>query len=285
MRLIRGAEVAEVMNSWMRNELAGLEEESPKLAIVRVGENPDDVSYERGAVKRMEKIGLRCECDTFPGDISDEKFREAFAKINADEDVTGILLLRPLPPQIDENAVIREISPEKDLDGISPVNMAKLYMGDDTCFAPCTAEAVIEVLDYAGVRLQGKNVVVIGRSLVVGKPLAQLLMQRNATVTVVHTRTADPEKICAQADVVIAAAGKARLVDASYIKPGAVVIDVGIHFDPETQKLCGDVNLESLGDLPSAATPVPGGVGSVTTSVLAIHLIRAAKQSGKMKME
>lgn len=281
MRLIKGADVAAVMNSWMQNELARYEGEPPKLAIVRVGENPDDISYERGAVKRMEKIGLRSECFTFPGDIGNEAFQEEFAKINADTDVDGILLLRPLPAQIDEKAVTQMIDPSKDLDGISPVNMAKLYMGDDTCFAPCTAEAVLEVLDYAGVRLQGKRVVVIGRSLVVGKPLALLLLQRNATVTVVHTRTVHPEEICAQADILIAAAGKARLVDSRYVKKDAVVVDVGIHYDQTLNRLCGDVNLEDLGELPSAATPVPGGVGTVTTSMLASHLIRAARQNGK----
>lgn len=285
MELLKGADVAAVMNTWMKQELEKLEGEAPKLAILRVGENPDDLSYERGAKKRMEKIGLRCETYVFPANISHQAFAKEFQKINEDADVTGILLLRPLPEQIDEQAIVAMIDPLKDLDGISPANMAKLYMGDDTGFAPCTAEAVIEMLDYAGVRLQGKNVVVIGRSLVIGKPAAQLLMQRNATVTVVHSRSVNSEEICRRADVLVVAAGKKKLVNAAYVKEGGVVIDVGIHYDPDTGKMCGDADTESVGTKASVVTPVPGGVGAVTTSMLASHLIRAAKLQGKMPTE
>lgn len=278
MRRIRGMEVANKMNARMQEELQSWDGPVPKLAIVRVGERPDDLAYERGACKRMEKIGLRCEVSVFPETITAEDFAKSFAQINADPDVNGILLLRPLPKHLKEERIITQIDPAKDLDGISPVNMAKLYQGDPTGFAPCTAEAVVEILKYAEIDLTGKNVAIIGRSLVIGKPLAQLMLQENATVTTVHTRTRNPQEICKRADIVVAAAGKARMVDASYIGQDAIVLDVGINYDEKEQKLCGDVDLESLEGIASMGTPVPGGVGSVTTSVLASHLMRAAKQ-------
>ena len=278
MRRIRGIEVANQMNEQMQEELRTWEGAIPKLAIVRVGERPDDLAYERGACKRMEKIGLRCEVSAFPESICAEDFSKFFARINADPDVSGILLLRPLPKHLNEEQILTQIDSAKDLDGISPVNMAKLYRGDPTCFAPCTAEAVMEILRYADIDLTGKNVTIIGRSLVIGKPLAQLMLQANATVTTVHTRTKNPADICRRADIVVAAAGKARMVDASYVGQDAIVLDVGINYDEKEQKLCGDVDLDSLEGIASIGTPVPGGVGSVTTSVLASHLIRAAKQ-------
>ena len=182
---------------------------------------------------------------------------------------------RPLPKHIDEKAVENRIDPRKDLDGISPVNLAKVYAGDETGYAPCTAEAVIEMLDYAGVDIKGKRVTVVGRSLVIGKPVAMLLMKRNATVTVVHTKTVDMAATCKHAEILVAAAGSAKMIKPEYVADGAVVIDVGINVDEEG-KLCGDVDFEAIGNIASIATPVPGGVGSVTTSVLAKHLVKAA---------
>ena len=180
-----------------------------------------------------------------------------------------------MPKHIDEKAVENRIDPRKDLDGISPVNLAKVYAGDETGYAPCTAEAVIEMLDYAGVDIKGKRVTVVGRSLVIGKPVAMLLMKRNATVTVVHTKTVDMAATCKHAEILVAAAGSARMIKPEYVADGAVVIDVGINVDEEG-KLCGDVDFEAIGNIASIATPVPGGVGSVTTSVLAKHLVKAA---------
>ncbi|MCR5397565.1 MAG: bifunctional 5,10-methylenetetrahydrofolate dehydrogenase/5,10-methenyltetrahydrofolate cyclohydrolase, partial [Lachnospiraceae bacterium] len=188
----------------------------------------------------------------------------------------GILLLKPLPKQIDEKEVERCIDQRKDLDGISPMNMAKVYAGEKDGFAPCTAEAVVEVLDYAGIDLTGKRVTVIGRSLVIGKPVAQLLIRKNATVTTCHTKTLDMPARCKEAEVLVAAAGVAKMVTADYVSEDAVVIDVGINVDSDGN-LCGDVDFDAVAEKTSLITPVPGGVGSVTTSVLAKHLLRAAQ--------
>jgi len=185
-------------------------------------------------------------------------------------------LLRPLPKQIDEKAITDMIDPKKDVDGISPVSMAKVFMGEEDGFAPCTAEAVIEMLKFTGMELSGKRAVVAGRSLVVGKPLAMLLMKENCTVTVCHSRTKDLKAVCREADILAAAIGKAKKIDGTYISEGAAVFDVGINVD-EDGTLCGDVAFETLDESVALATPVPGGVGTVTTSVLAKHVIRAAK--------
>lgn len=275
MEILKGADVVAAINQSIKDELAGMSY-VPKLAIVRVGEKPDDISYERGATKRMETVGLRCESYHFPEDITDEEFKKEFMKINDDEDVDAILLLRPLPKHIKESDIEKMINPVKDVDGISPANMAKIYSGDKTGFAPCTPTAVIEMLDYAGIDLTGKRVAIVGRSLVVGKPLAMLMLGRNATVTVCHTKTVDMKVRCKEAEIVVAAAGRAKMLNNEYIGEGAVVVDVGINMD-ENFKLCGDVDFESITEVAKMATPVPGGVGTVTTSVLAKHVVAAAK--------
>ena len=276
MELIKGAPVSAKIKEEVGAMLEKIKGPAPKLAIVRVGENPDDMSYERGAVKKMDAFGLRSQCYTFPADIDNDTFQKEFDKINEDEDIDGILLLRPLPKHLDEKAIENRIASVKDLDGISPMNLAKVYAGDPTGYGPCTAEAVIEMLDYAGVDLKGKRAVVIGRSLVIGKPVAMMLMKKNATVTVCHTKTVDMPGVCKGAEVLVAAAGVAKMVDKSFVADGAVVIDVGINVD-EDGNLCGDVDFEDVAENASVCTPVPGGVGSVTTSVLAKHLLKAAK--------
>ncbi len=276
MECLKGLPVAKAVNEQIAEEMKGFEGRLPHLAIVRVGEKPDDIAYERGAVKKMEKVGFDCTQFTFPADITNEEFRKEFDKINEDENIDGILLLRPLPKHIDEKAIEQCIDPAKDLDGISPVNLAKVYAGDASGFAPCTAEAVIEMLDFAGIDITGKRVTVVGRSLVIGKPVTMLLMKRNATVTVCHTRTVDMPSVCKNAEILVAAAGVAKMITADYVGKDAVVIDVGINVDAEGN-LCGDVDYDVLEGIASVATPVPGGVGSVTTSVLAKHLLRAAK--------
>lgn len=281
MEILKGAAVSAEIKNEVQQMLAGLLR-TPRLAIVRVGENPDDVSYERGAVKKMENFGLQAQSFAFPGDISGADFREAFRKINEDPEVDGILLLRPLPKQICEKEIEAMIDPAKDLDGISPVNVAKVFAGDRDGFAPCTAEAVVEVLKHYKIPMTGKRAVIVGRSMVVGKPLSMLLLGENATVTVCHTRTADLAGTCRQAEILVAAAGRARMLDSSYVGDGAVVIDVGINVD-ENGKLCGDVDFDSLEGAASAATPVPGGVGAVTTAVLARHLVRAAVKAEKTR--
>lgn len=276
MEILKGLPVSEAINEKLIAQLEKFEGAVPHLAIIRVGEKPDDMSYERGATKKMDKIGFGCTSFVYDKDIDNDLFQKEFDKINDDDDIDGILLLRPLPKHIDEKAILDRINPRKDLDGISAANMAKVYSGDETGYAPCTAEAVIEMLDFAGVELKGKNVAVVGRSLVIGKPVTMLLMKKNATVTVCHTKTVDMPGICKNADVVVAAAGVAKMIDESYVGQNAVVIDVGINVDEEG-KLCGDVDFESITDVASIATPVPGGVGSVTTSVLAKHLMKAAQ--------
>ena len=190
--------------------------------------------------------------------------------------MTGILLLRPLPRTINEKDIENMIDPKKDLDGISPINIAKVFAGDTSGFSPCTAEAVIEVLKAYDIELTGKRVTVVGRSMVVGKPVSMLLLKENATVTMTHTRTVDLKKTCSDAEIVIAAAGRAKMLNSDYCGQDAVMIDVGINVD-ENGKLCGDVDYSTLDGKASAATPVPGGVGTVTTAVLAKHLIQAAK--------
>lgn len=272
---LRGKKVSDGIKEYVSKELETLSF-VPKLAIVRVGENPDDMSYERGATKKLKLFGLDVASYVFPQDISDEAFKKAFKDINEDDEVTGILLLRPLPRTINEKDIENMIDPKKDLDGISPINIAKVFAGDTTGFSPCTAEAVIEVLKAYDIELTGKRVTVVGRSMVVGKPVSMLLLKENATVTMTHTRTVDLKKTCSDAEIVIAAAGRAKMLNSDYCGQDAVMIDVGINVD-ENGKLCGDVDYATLDSKASAATPVPGGVGTITTAVLAKHLIQAAK--------
>lgn len=272
---LRGKKVSDGIKEYVSKELETLSF-VPKLAIVRVGENPDDMSYERGATKKLKSFGLDVASYVFPQDISDEDFKKAFKNINEDDEVTGILLLRPLPRTINEKDIENMIDPKKDLDGISPINIAKVFAGDTTGFSPCTAEAVIEVLKAYDIELTGKRVTVVGRSMVVGKPVSMLLLKENATVTMTHTRTVDLKKTCSDAEIVITAAGRAKMLNSDYCGQDAVMIDIGINVD-ENGKLCGDVDYATLDGKASAATPVPGGVGTVTTAVLAKHLIQAAK--------
>ncbi|MDF2887590.1 MAG: Methylenetetrahydrofolate dehydrogenase [Lacrimispora sp.] len=266
MITLKGAAVSAKIKEEVTELLRELAGAVPKLAIVRVGERPDDMSYERGALKKMENFGLQAESFSFSADISNEEFQAEFKKINENPDIDGILLLRPLPKQINERDIEHMIDPEKDLDGISPENIAQVFAGVNEGFAPCTAEAVIEVLKANDISLSGKRVSVVGRSIVVGRPLSMLLLKENATVTICHTRTKEIEKTCRDAEILIAAAGQAKMIDASYVGADAVVIDVGINVDQD------------------GTTPVPGGVGAVTTAVLAKHLVTAARRqrgSGK----
>ena len=275
MDILKGLPVANAINEKLMEQVKSIEGPLPHLAIIRVGERPDDCSYERGAVKKMDKVGVRCTTYTFDADIDNETFQAEFDKINENPDIDGILMLRPLPKQLDEKQIENKIDPRKDLDGISPLNLAKVYAGDESGYAPCTAEAVIEMLDYAGIDIKGKRVTVVGRSLVIGKPVSMLFMKRNATVTVCHTKTVDMAGTCKNAEILVAAAGSARMIKKEYVADGAVVIDVGINVDDEGN-LCGDVDFDAISDIAAIATPVPGGVGSVTTSVLAKHLVKAA---------
>ena len=201
MEILKGLPVANAINEKLMEQVKSIEGPLPHLAIIRVGERPDDCSYERGAVKKMDKVGVRCTTYTFDADIDNDTFQAEFDKINENPDIDGILMLRPLPKQLDEKQIENKIDPRKDLDGISPLNLAKVYAGDESGYAPCTAEAVIEMLDYAGIDIKGKRVTVVGRSLVIGKPVSMLLMKRNATVTVCHTKTVDMAGTCKNAEI------------------------------------------------------------------------------------
>lgn len=245
----------------------------PKLAIVRVGKREDDLAYERGAVKRTEKVGMDCETFEFDTDITNEEFQKEFIKINSDNDIDGILLFMPLPKHINTQEAIANFCPDKDLDGLTLGNMAALYAGTDG-YAPCTAEAVIKLLEYSDIDVDGKNVTVIGRSNVIGKPVSMMLIDKNATVTVCHSHTKNLKDICQRAEILVAAIGRAKMIDDSYISDGTVVIDVGVNVD-EDGNLCGDTDFESVSKKASLITPVPRGVGNITTSVLSEHLLRS----------
>lgn len=278
--LWKGAPVAAALTETLTKRAAELAARgvTPTLAIVRVGERPEDLSYERGALKRCEKIGIAVRQFLLAEDASQEELLAVIEQINADSAIHGCLLFRPLPKHIDEAAVCAALDPAKDVDGITAGSLAAVFSGSGAGFPPCTAQACLEILDYYGYELKGKRAVVVGRSLVIGKPVSMLLLGRHATVTICHTRTADLAAECRRADVLVAAAGKAGAVSAQCLAPGQVVLDVGINVDAEGN-LVGDVAFDAAQDTVAAITPVPGGVGAVTTSVLARHVIEAAARS------
>ncbi len=249
----------------------------PKLAVVRVGEREDDLSYERGLLKRFDAVGALVESVVFPLDVTQEELEAGIKKLNEDDKVHGILVFRPLPKHLDEEVIKEMVTEMKDVDCMGSANTAHVFAQDGKGHAPCTPQAVIEMLDFYGYDLTGKKAVVVGRSMVVGKPLAQMLLKKNATVTICHTKTADLRAEVKAADFVFACAGVAKMLDASYISEGQVVIDVGINV--MDGKLCGDVDYESVSEIAAAATPVPGGVGTVTTSVLLKHVLVSAMQA------
>jgi len=248
------------------------------LGIIRVGEREDDLSYERGAMKRCETLGVKCEKFVLPEDVSQAELMAIIDNVNNDDSIHGVLMFRPLPKHLDEDAVVKILAPQKDVDGITDGSMVGVFTGTEQGFPPCTAQACMEILDYYKVDCTGKKAVVIGRSLVIGKPAAMMLIKRNATVTICHTRTVDMPAVVKEADIVIVAAGRAGVIDDSYLSAGQVVIDVGINFTKEG-KLCGDVDFAKAEPVVQAITPVPGGVGGVTTSVLVGHVVKAAKRS------
>ena len=248
----------------------------PKLAVVRVGEREDDLSYERGLLKRFDAVGALVESVVFPVDVTQEELEAGIKKLNEDDKVHGILVFRPLPKHLNEEVIKEMVTEMKDVDCMGSANTAHVFAQDGKGHAPCTPQAVIEMLDFYGYDLTGKKAVVVGRSMVVGKPLAQMLLKKNATVTICHTKTADLRAEVKAADFVFACAGVAKMLDASYISEGQVVIDVGINV--MDGKLCGDVDYESVSEVAEAVTPVPGGVGTVTTSVLLKHVLVSAMQ-------
>lgn len=256
-------------------EAAGI---TPKLGIVRVGARPDDLFYEGGAKKTCEVIGMKYEVFEYPEDIDQESFETAILKIGADSKINGILMFAPLPKHLDEQKIRSLIPVEKDVDSMNMSSAGKVYADDQTGFAPCTPTACMEILKHYNVPLRGKKVVVLGRSLVVGKPVAMLALRQNATVTICHSKTENLPAVCAEADVLIAAVGRAKMVKAGYVRPGMTVIDVGINEDPDNPgKYVGDVDYAEVEPIVEKITPVPGGVGSVTTAVLCKHTLMACR--------
>lgn len=278
-KILKGAEVVEVMNADLAQQSEELRTKgiNPTLAIVRVGERGDDISYERGATKRAEKVGVAVKNVLLPQDVSQDELIKVIKDINADESIHGVLMFRPLPQHIDEDIVRNTLDPAKDVDGITDLSLAGVFAGIDTGYAPCTAQACMEILAHFDYDLKGKNAVVVGRSLVIGKPVAMMLLGENATVTMCHSRSKNLPEIVSAADVVIACVGRANMVDASYLSSGQVVIDVGINVTDEGS-LVGDVDFGAAEEIVEAITPVPGGVGTVTTSVLMKHVIVAASK-------
>lgn len=277
-----GKEVTAALNERIKGDVEKLKAKGviPMLGIVRVGERPDDLSYERGAVKRCETLGVSYEKFLLPENVSQDELMETIRTVNKREDIHGVLIFRPLPGHLDEKEVIRALDPEKDVDGITDGSMVGVFTSTAQGFPPCTPQACMEILDHYGIDCTGKKAVVIGRSLVVGKPAAMMLLKKNATVTICHTRTKDMPSVVKETDIVIVAAGRAGVVDDTYLSPGQIVIDVGINVNEEG-KLCGDVDYEKAEPVVEAITPVPGGVGSVTTSVLIGHVVEAAMRKCK----
>ena len=279
--LWKGAPVAAALSERTAADAAALKERGiiPTLAIFRVGERDDDLAYERGAMKRCEKVGVAVKNVVLPADVDSDTFFFTLDELNRDDSVHGILMFRPLPKQLDGEKARRMLSPAKDVDGCTDGSLAGVFTNTAVGFPPCTAQAAMELLKYYGAALKGKRAVVIGRSLVIGRPVAMMLMHANATVTVCHTRTVDVPAVAREADVLVAASGQMESVGASYLKPGQIVIDVGIGWNELNQKLCGDVCFEEAEPLVAALTPVPGGVGSVTTAVLCSHVVEAARRA------
>jgi len=276
--ILKGSEVVDALNKEMSKKIETLKDRgiTATLAIVRVGERPDDISYEKTATKRCETVGVKVKHITLPADVKQDTLMRHILELDDDDTVHGVLLFRPLPAHLSDDMVRSVLKVEKDIDGITDGSLAGVFTGSGSGFAPCTAQACMEILDHYNIDCKGKRAVIIGRSLVVGKPVAMMLMGRHATITVCHTRTVDIEAVARSAEILIVAAGQMEGLTKDYFSPGQIVIDVGINWNDEKGKLCGDVKFDDAEPIVSAITPVPGGVGTVTTSVLVSHVVEAA---------
>lgn len=274
--IMDGKKVASALSDRIKDALDQSERHGikPRVAFVRIGELSDSISYENAAVKRFEKLGIETEKFHFPDDVSARAFLSKFKEINENYSINGILLLQPVPDHIDMKRVVEIMNPMKDIDGMTPINLGKILTKEEDRMAPCTPSAVMELLDYYHIDPKGKNVTIVGASAVVGKPLSLLMMNRDATVTTCNLYTDDVAGKCQNADIIISAAGAINLIEETHVKKDAVVIDVGINFNDDG-KMVGDVNFEAVKDKASYITPVPGGVGAITTTMLAYHLMRA----------
>ena len=278
--LLKGAEVAKALTEGLHAKTEELKKNGvePCLAILRVGAREDDLAYERGALKRCEKVGVAVRQVVLPEDVTQKVLMENIHALNADEKVHGVLMFRPLPGHLDDEAARAALDPKKDMDGITDGSLAGVFTNTDLGYAPCTAQACLEILKHYHVPLSGKRAVVVGRSLVVGKPAAMMLDRENATVTLCNSRTQNLPDVCREADVVVVAMGKMGFIGAEHLRAGQVVVDVGIHVNEEG-RLCGDVRFGEAEPVVEAITPVPGGVGTVTTSVLVSHVVEAAEKT------
>ena len=278
--ILKGAPVVAAMNEANAARCAALSEKGiiPTLAVVRVGAREDDLSYERGVMTRCGKVGVAVRQFLLPADASQDELLDVIQKINADASIHGCLLFRPLPKQFDDRTIRAALDPKKDIDGITDGSLAGVFTNTAIGYPPCTAQACLEILKYYQIPLSGKRAVVVGRSLVVGKPAAMMLDRENATVTMCNSRTQDLPALCREADVVVVAMGRMGAIGGDALREGQVVVDVGIHVNEEG-KLCGDVRFSEAEPLVDAITPVPGGVGTVTTSVLVGHVVDAAEKA------
>lgn len=275
--ILKGNVVAAGIKEQMKAKLIELERAGKytTLGIIRLGSNAGDVSYEKSIIKACDAIGIRSKVFEEDQSLDTKGLIDLMEKLNNDDNISGILLFRPLPKHIDEEAIRNSIDPKKDVDCMHPLNLEKIFEGDLNGFSPCTPKAAMEILLFNNIDLEGKNVVVINRSMVVGKPLAMMLLEKNATVTICHSRTKDLHEITKRADVVVTALGKPKYFDAKYFNENSVVIDVGVGIDSDG-KLSGDVDYDGVFDIVKMITPVPGGVGSVTTTILLNQVLLAA---------
>ena len=281
MKELRGMPAAKFMLVDLQERVNALEQKGvvPKLTVVRVGAREDDLSYERGIYKRFEGVGAKVETIELPLTVTQQELENVILSLNEDNSVHGVLLFRPLPKTLDEVKIKSLLLEEKDVDCLTSANDAHVFAGDKKGYPPCTPQAVMEILDHYDVDLAGKKVTVVGRSMVVGKPVAMLLLAKNATVTICHTKTKNLQEECRNADIIVACAGVPRMITSDFVCEGQVVIDVGIHVVDD--KLCGDVDYDNVSEIVDAITPVPGGVGSVTTTVLLKHTIMSAERTLK----
>lgn len=272
---LRGKAVADALKEKMKTFLDQVDElNRPKLAIVRVGERPDDLAYERMVLKNCGAIGLPVQVEAMSEAVATEELIATIQKLNDDVTVQGILMFRPLPKHIDEQSVIEAVAVEKDVDCMNPKNLQLRMVSDESAIAPCTPEAVMRILEHYGYELEGKNVAIVNRSTVIGRPLAIMMMEKNATVTICHSRTKNLAEVTSKADIVVTGVGRARFFGPEYFNENSVVIDIGINFDEKGS--CGDVDYEAVAPKVAAITPVPGGVGTVTSSVLLSHVLPQA---------
>lgn len=282
MELLKGKPVADKIKDKVAAMTDAMLEDGKiaTLGILRVGDNESDIAYENSAAKVANILGIAVEKYIMDAKSTEEDVIDVLKVMNEDAKINGILMFRPLPEHIDEENVRNHIAPEKDIDGISDIALGGLFTGNKNGFPPCTAEAAIAILDHYGIEVTGKKIVVIGRSLVIGKPVAMMLLEKNATVTICHSRTTaeDLESLCKDADIIVSAAGKLKTVTEKHVSGEQIIIDVGINFDEEG-KMCGDADFEALSGNVKAITPVPGGVGSVTTALLMYHTVMAAQNA------